>query len=125
MFESVDNELDPIIDPVLEKNIITKAGQKLIKIGDNEIEYNEKGFRLFLTSKLANPNYTPEIMSKTMVINYTVTMTGLRDQLLNVVVEFEKPEKEKQRKDLIIQQSENRKTLKELEVLRSLLIDSC
>jgi len=115
LFESVDNELDPIIDPVLEKNIITKAGQKLIKIGDNEIEYNEKGFRLFLTSKLGNPNYTPEIMSKTMVINYTVTMTGLRDQLLNVVVEFEKPEKEKQRKDLIIQQSENRKTLKELE----------
>ena len=112
--------MDPIIDPVLEKNIIIKAGQKLIKIGDNEIEYNEKGFRLFLTSKLANPNYTPEIMSKTMVINYTVTMTGLRDQLLNVVVEFEKPEKEKQRKDLIIQQSENRKTLKELEVILNL-----
>jgi len=117
LFENVDNELDPIIDPVLEKNIVVKAGQKLIKLGDNEFEYNDRDFRLYLTSKLSNPNYTPEIMSKTMVINYSVTKTGLRDQLLNVVVGFEKPEKEEQRKQLIITQSENRKTLKELEDL--------
>jgi hypothetical protein len=32
-------------------------------------------------------------MGKTMVINFTVTLMGLRDQLLNVVVSFEKPEK--------------------------------
>jgi hypothetical protein len=30
-------------------------------------------------------------MGKTMVINFTVTLMGLRDQLLNVVVSFEKP----------------------------------
>jgi dynein heavy chain, axonemal len=52
-------------------------------------------------------------MGKTMVINFTVTLMGLRDQLLNVVVSFEKPEKEKQRKELVHQMSENRKKLKE------------
>jgi dynein heavy chain len=40
-------------------------------------------------------------MGKTMVINYTVTLMGLRDQLLNVVVSYERPDKEKQRKELI------------------------
>jgi hypothetical protein len=30
-------------------------------------------------------------MGKTMVINFTVTLMGLRDQLLNVVVSYEKP----------------------------------
>lgn len=50
-----------------------------------------------------------------MVINFTVTMMGLRDQLLNVVVSYEKPEKEKQRKELVHQMSENRKKLKEAE----------
>lgn len=61
-------------------------------------------------------------MGKTMVINFTVTMMGLRDQLLNVVVSFEKPEKERQRKELIHQMSENRKKLKEKEdqLLKSL-----
>jgi len=45
----------------------------MIKLGDNEVEFS-KDFRLFFTTKLANPRYTPEIMGKTMVINYTVTM---------------------------------------------------
>lgn len=39
-----------------------------------------------MTTMLANPKYTPEIMGKWMIINYNVTMIGLRDQLLNVVV---------------------------------------
>lgn len=50
-----------------------------------------------------------------MVINYTVTLMGLRDQLLNVVVSVERPEKEKQRKELVHTMSENRKKLKEAE----------
>lgn len=78
LFESVDEQLDPTIDPVLEKNIINKAGMQMIKLGDEEIEYHPD-FRLYLTTKLANPKYTPEIMGKTMVINYTVTLNGLRD----------------------------------------------
>jgi dynein heavy chain len=78
LFENVDEELDPTIDPILEKNFTIKAGMKLIKLGENEFEFSDD-FRLYFTSKLANPRYTPEIMSKTMVINYTVTLQGLRD----------------------------------------------
>lgn len=78
LFENVDEELDPTIDPILEKNFSTRAGLKTIKLGENIIDYNED-FRLYFTTKLANPKYTPEIMSKTMVINYTVTLNGLRD----------------------------------------------
>lgn len=98
-----------------------RAGQKYIKLTDNFIDYNDN-FKLYFTTKLSNPKYTPEVMGKTMVINFTVTLMGLRDQLLNVVVSFEKPEKEKQRKELVHQMSENRKKLKEKEdeLLRSL-----
>jgi dynein heavy chain len=49
------------------------------------MEYNDD-FRMFLTTKISNPNYTPEIFGKTMIINFSVTMIGLRDQLLNEVV---------------------------------------
>lgn len=85
LFENVDEELDPTLDPLLEKNFINKAGQKYIRVSENEIQYDEN-FCLYFTTKLSNPKYTPEIMGKTMVINYTVTLMGLRDQLLNVVV---------------------------------------
>ena len=36
------------------------------------IDYNEN-FRLFMTSKIANPNFMPEIFINTNVINFTVT----------------------------------------------------
>lgn len=114
LFENVDEELDPTIDPILEKNFIDRAGIKLLKLGDNEFEYSED-FRLYFTTKLANPKYTPEIMGKTMVINYTVTLQGLQEQLLNVLVGFERPDKEKQRLELVQMMSENRKKLKEAE----------
>lgn len=68
-----------------------------------------------MTTKISNPNYTPEIFAKTMIINFSVTMLGLRDQLLNEVVQFERPELEEQRKNLIIETSQNKATLKELE----------
>lgn len=43
-----------------------------------------------------------------MIINFNVTLLGLRDQLLNDVVGYEKPELEKTRKDLIMQTSANK-----------------
>ena len=43
-----------------------------IKIGDNIIEYS-KGFKLFLTTKLSNPHYTPEITTKITLINFMIT----------------------------------------------------
>ena len=40
----------------------------------------DDNFRLFFTTKLGNPHYSPEVMAKTMVINYSVTQAGLADQ---------------------------------------------
>jgi dynein heavy chain len=85
LFEAIDEEIDPMIDPVLEKNIVKEAGVWMITLGDQKIEYSDD-FKMFMTTKISNPNYTPEVFGKTMIINFSVTMLGLRDQLLNEVV---------------------------------------
>lgn len=58
-------------------------------------------YRLYLNTKLANPKYTPTIFGRTMIINYTVTLKGLEDQLLSVIVGFERKELEENRERLI------------------------
>lgn len=104
LFEAVGEELDPMIDPILEKNFTKEAGVTILEMGDSKIEYNDD-FRMYFTTQISNPNYTPEIFGKTMIINFSVTMFGLRDQLLNEVVQKEQPKLEEARKNLVIETS--------------------
>ncbi|NXC37428.1 DYH10 protein, partial [Campylorhamphus procurvoides] len=114
LLHSVDEYIDPVIDNVLEKNIKVAQGRAFIILGDKEVDY-DSNFRLYLNTKLANPKYSPSVFGKAMVINYTVTLKGLEDQLLSVITGFERRELEEQRERLIQETSENKNLLKDLE----------
>uniref|UniRef100_A0A8C6Y8I9 Dynein axonemal heavy chain 10 n=1 Tax=Naja naja TaxID=35670 RepID=A0A8C6Y8I9_NAJNA len=114
LFHDVDEYIDPVIDNVLEKNVKTAQGRTFIILGDKEVDY-DPNFKLYLNTKLANPKYSPSVFGKAMVINYTVTLKGLEDQLLSVIVGFERRELEEQREHLIQETSENKNLLKDLE----------
>ncbi|MBN3296580.1 DYH10 protein, partial [Amia calva] len=114
LFQDVDEYIDPVIDNVLEKNIKGAQGRQVIVLGDKEVDY-DPNFKLYLNTKLANPKYSPSVFGKAMVINYTVTLKGLEDQLLSVLVGFERKELEEQRERLIQETSDNKKLLKDLE----------
>lgn len=55
--------MDPLLEPVLSKSFIRRGNQVLIKLGDKEVDYSPD-FKLYITTKLANPHYTPEVSTK-------------------------------------------------------------
>jgi dynein heavy chain len=88
LIESVENEVDPMLDPILEKQIIRKGKSCRIKIADQDLDYDEK-FYLYMTSRLANPHFSPELAAKTTIIDFTVTQQGLEQQLLGRLISME------------------------------------
>ncbi|KAG7304697.1 Dynein heavy chain 1-axonemal [Plutella xylostella] len=48
-----------------------QAGQLVLKLGDSLIPYSA-GFRLYMTTKLPNPLYTPETSVKVQIVNFAL-----------------------------------------------------
>ncbi|KAF4662797.1 hypothetical protein FOZ61_002166 [Perkinsus olseni] len=114
LIENVLEDMDPAIEPLLLKQTFTKGGMTMMKLGDATIEYNKK-FRLYLTSKLRNPHYLPEVSVKVTLLNFMITPVGLEDQLLNLVVSMEKPDLAAEKARVILEGAENKKQLEEIE----------
>jgi dynein heavy chain len=56
---------------------------------------------LYLATSLSNPHFLPAVCIQVMVINFTVTFDGLREQLLSAVVRQEEPQLESERRQLL------------------------
>lgn len=85
-----------------------------IIINDKPHDYHED-FKLVMTTRLPNPLFTPELFAKSLVIDMTVTMQGLEQQLLGQVIGKEKRELEEERAKLVEEVNANEKRLKEFE----------
>lgn len=79
--EEVGETIDPSLSPILGRHLSIQGGRALIRLGDTDVDY-DPNFRLYMTTKLSNPHYLPEICIQVTLVNFLVTLSGLEDQLL-------------------------------------------
>ncbi|KAK3096562.1 hypothetical protein FSP39_001310 [Pinctada imbricata] len=114
LLENVGTELDPALEPVLLKQTFKQQGSTVIKLGDAIIPYHDD-FKFYITTKLPNPHYTPEVSTKVTLVNFTLSPSGLEDQMLGIVVAEERPDLEEAKNQLIISNAKMKQELKEIE----------
>ena len=112
--ENVLETLDPALEPLLVKQTFKSGGVECIRLGDATIEY-QADFKFYLTTKLRNPHYLPELQVKVTLLNFMITPAGLEDQLLGIVVAKERPDLEEEKGRLVQESAANKKQLKEIE----------
>lgn len=86
----------------------------MLKIGDRELNVH-LDFRLYMQTKLSNPNYPPEIQAECTLINFSVTEEGLEDQLLAYIIRLEREDLANTKEDLVKKQREYNIQLNNLE----------
>ncbi|EFO63728.1 Dynein heavy chain [Giardia lamblia P15] len=125
LLEDVGEQIDPSLDVIIRKDIIKKQGRRFIKIRDKEVEWNDN-FRIFVSTRLPNPLYTPEVFAKACIINFTIIKEGLTDQLLGAVVSKERPDLEESKNKIVLNTANMRVKLQFLEdeILRLLATSS-
>ena len=101
------NSIDPLLVPILRKDIIRQGQRSTVQIGDKTIDYSAE-FRLFLCTRNTSielPSFNKALIN---IVNFTVTKSGLENKLLSIVIDHEQPELE-QKKSALVQQEENLK----------------
>ena len=98
-FQDVEN-YDPILNPVLNRELRRTGGRVLITLGDQDIDLSPS-FVIFLSTRDPTVEFPPDICSRVTFVNFTVTRSSLQSQCLNRVLKAERPDIDAKRSDLL------------------------
>lgn len=113
LIENVE-KLDPMMNSVLNKETFKVSGRILVRVGDQEIDFN-KNFKMFMITKNSEAKFTPDLCSRVTFVNFTVTQSSLENQCINLYLKNERPEIEEDRIKLLKLQGEFLLKLRKLE----------
>jgi dynein heavy chain 1, cytosolic len=108
--------VDPILNPLLNKEFQKTGGRTLIRIGAEDIDYSPK-FMIILTTRNPLARFAPDLCSRVTMVNFTVTPGSLESQAMAKILQAERPDVDRRRIELQRLQSEQSAKLRELEEL--------
>jgi dynein heavy chain len=119
LLEDVTEELSPSLFPLFRigssfTTYALRSWPGTIQLEESKIHL-DRGFCLYMTTKLQKPHFPPEISAEVNMLNFVVNRESLEDRLLNLVVAIEEPTVEEQRENLVVESAANRRHLQSIE----------
>ena len=128
---------DPLINPVLNRDLRRTSGRVLITIADKDIDFSPT-FQMFLFTRdsdvrlitisfcfyklliafdfvIIKAEFGPDVCSRVTFVNFTVTRSSLQSQCLHKILRSERPDTDAKRSDVIKLQGEFAAKLRHLE----------
>jgi len=113
LVQDVEN-YDPILNPVLNREVRKTAGRVLISLGDQDIDLSPS-FCIFLSTRDPSIEFPPDICSRVTFVNFTITKSSLQSQCLHQVLKAERPDIDEKRSNQLKLQGEYQVRLRLLE----------
>jgi hypothetical protein len=80
LVEGVGETLDSILTPLLLRQTFKQGSRNMVVLGSETLEWSDN-FRLYITTKMQNPHYTPETSTKVRTRTNTRTRTHISNKL--------------------------------------------
>lgn len=113
LVQDVEN-YDPILNPILNREVRKTAGRVLISLGDQDIDLSPS-FCIFLSTRDPTIDFPPDICSRVTFVNFTITKSSLQSQCLHRVLKAERPDIDEKRSNQLKLQGEYQVRLRSLE----------
>ena len=107
-------DLEPLIIPLLRRDLIKQGARNVVHIGDKLIDFSDK-FHLYLVTRNPNLEIPPDASPLVAAVNFSVTRSGLEGQLLGVTIQHEKPKLELEKSALLEKEESMKVALSKLE----------
>eukprot|EP01035_Chromulina_nebulosa_P017680 gene17680-23270_t len=106
--------VDPILNPVLNKEIQRTGGRVLIRLGNEDIDFSPK-FMIILLTRNPLAKFPPDLCSRVSIINFTITPASLESQVLSAILKSERPDVDTKKNEILLLQSQQSIKIRELE----------
>ena len=106
--------LDPKFDALLSQRVHRSPSRLSVRLGDVDVQLHPHA-RIYLTCPVADPNFAPEVGIRMAIVDFSVSMQGLQEQLLGLVVRNIDSELEDKKDHLVLSIAADAQQLRELE----------
>jgi dynein heavy chain 1 len=96
---------DPIIKNVLDQQVRRIGGRCIVRLGTKDVDFSPS-FMLFMTTKVSECIFSPSLLSRVSIVNFSLTPASLRIQCTERILRSERPDIDFKLKELLKIQGE-------------------